>query len=55
MSIVCNVLDEAKKNPEEFEKFKIQIQQIDGTVVDVPRDLSYVDVTVPEGNYILVK
>lgn len=44
-----------KKNPEEVEKFKIQIQQIDGSVVRVTDDYSYIDITIPEGNYTIVK
>lgn len=33
----------------------VQIQQLDGSVILVPNDYSYVDVTIPKGNYNAVK
>nr|CAI5868018.1 unnamed protein product [Callosobruchus analis] len=47
--------DDRKRTPNDFENFKVQIQKIDGSVVRVPSDLSYVEVRIPEGNYQLVK
>lgn len=44
-----------KKSPKDFEDFKVQIQRIDGSVVKLPADYSYVDITIPEGNYNIIK
>ncbi|KAK5638149.1 hypothetical protein RI129_012444 [Pyrocoelia pectoralis] len=46
--------DTTKITQTNYENSKIQIQKIDGTVVTYPPDLSYLDVTIPEGNYHLV-
>lgn len=48
-------LDGIKKSPKDFENFKIQIQRIDGSVVRLPNDFSYIDVTIPEGNFTLIR
>lgn len=37
------------------ERFKEQLNRIDGTVVFVPEDFSYVDVKIAEANYDLVR
>ncbi|KAI4455024.1 atp7 isoform b [Holotrichia oblita] len=37
------------------EEFKVQLQKIDGTLVSVPEDYSYLDVTALEGNYDIIK
>nr|XP_023018681.1 copper-transporting ATPase 1 isoform X1 [Leptinotarsa decemlineata] len=47
--------DGLKKSPEDIETFRVQIQRIDGSTVKVPNDFSYVDVTVPEGNFNIIK
>ncbi|XP_072381614.1 copper-transporting ATPase 1 isoform X1 [Diabrotica undecimpunctata] len=47
--------DDTKSTTEDMENFKIQIQKIDGSVVKTPEDLSYVDVTVPEGHFNLIR
>lgn len=47
--------DGVKSSREDYENFKVQIQKIDGTVVTYPLDLAYVDVTIPEANYHLVR
>lgn len=44
-----------KKGPKELEEFKVQIQKIDGSVAKVANYISCIDVTIPEGNYSLVK
>lgn len=55
-SVVRFVLkDGANKNEQDFENFKVQIQKIDGTVVSIPKDFAYLDITIPEANYQLVK
>lgn len=47
--------DGIQKNEQNFEEIKAQIQKIDGSVIKVPEDLSYVDITVPEGNFNLIE
>lgn len=44
-----------KKDINDFEKFKIQIQKIDGSVVKPATNGSSIDVIYPEGNYSLIK
>ncbi|KAK9746322.1 Heavy-metal-associated domain [Popillia japonica] len=39
----------------DYEEFKAQLQKIDGTLVSVAEDLSYLDVTALEGNYDIIK
>lgn len=54
-SIVRFVGKDGHKSENEIENLKVQLQQIDGTVVKIPQNLAYVDVTIPEGNYLLVR
>lgn len=49
------LVDGVKKTAEDFDDFKIQLQRIDGTTIKVPNDQSYVDITIPEGNYYLIR
>lgn len=51
----CVFSDGVKKSHQDFEDFKVQIQRIDGSVVKLPSDYSYVDITIPEGNYNIIK
>lgn len=37
------------------ERFKEALNRIDGTVVFIPNDYSYVDVKIPEANYDLIR
>ncbi|CAH1118710.1 unnamed protein product [Phaedon cochleariae] len=47
--------DGVEKTAQNFENFKVLIEKIDGSVVKVPDDLSYVDVSIAEGNYNIIK
>lgn len=40
---------------ESFEDIKNEIQKVDGTVVNVTDDMTYIDVKVSEGNYNSIK
>ncbi|XP_066144632.1 copper-transporting ATPase 1 isoform X2 [Euwallacea fornicatus] len=46
---------ESKKEPKDFEQFKVQIQKIDGLLVKDTNNESFVDVTFPEGSYSFIK
>lgn len=52
---ILGFLDVSRKCIGNYEKFKEQLHRIDGTVVNIPEDLSYVDVRIPEANYGLVR
>lgn len=43
------------KIPLNCERFKEQLNRIDGTVVWIADDCSYVDVKIPEANYGLIR
>ncbi|KAJ3650758.1 hypothetical protein Zmor_016838 [Zophobas morio] len=47
--------DGVKKTPTDLEDVKAQIARIDGTTIKIPSDRSYVDITIPEGNYYLIR
>ncbi|RZC42212.1 hypothetical protein BDFB_004318 [Asbolus verrucosus] len=47
--------DGQKKSPKDLDDFKTHLQRIDGTTIRIPNDLSYVDITIPEGNYCLIR
>lgn len=49
------VLDGETTTEKDYEEFKAQLQKIDGTLVSVAEDLSYLDVTALEGNYDIIK
>ncbi|KAF5291798.1 hypothetical protein FQA39_LY14286 [Lamprigera yunnana] len=49
------VKDGIKGTKEEYENLRLQIQKIDGTVVTYPQDLSYLDITIPEANFHVVR
>lgn len=53
--LIYKITDVSKQTLQDYENFKDQIQKIDGTVVNYPTDYSYIDVTIPEANYDLVK
>lgn len=44
-----------KLSSNNVEKMKVQIQKIDGSVMKVSDNLSYIDVVIPEGNFNLIK
>ncbi|CAH1132290.1 unnamed protein product [Ceutorhynchus assimilis] len=46
---------DSKRDLEDFDKFKVHIQKIDGSIVKSTNNKSYIDVTIPEGNYDLIK
>ncbi|XP_066255852.1 copper-transporting ATPase 1 isoform X2 [Euwallacea similis] len=46
---------DSKKEPKDFEQFKVQIQKIDGLLVKGTNNESFVDVTFPEKSYSLIK
>ncbi|XP_056645001.1 copper-transporting ATPase 1 isoform X1 [Diorhabda sublineata] len=46
---------ENKLSSNDVEKMKVQIQKIDGSVMKVSDNLSYIDVVIPEGNFNLIK
>ncbi|XP_050305384.1 copper-transporting ATPase 1 isoform X2 [Anthonomus grandis grandis] len=46
---------DSKVDPVNFEKFKVQIQKIDGSVIKETNNESYIDVSIPEANYTLVR
>ncbi|KAL1501048.1 hypothetical protein ABEB36_006450 [Hypothenemus hampei] len=52
---VVRFVPKGKKNNEDFEQFKIQIQKIDGSIIKSTGNGSYIDVTFPEGNFPLLK
>lgn len=47
--------DGLKRTPKDLDSFKTQIQRIDGTTIKIPNDYAYVDITIPEGNYYLIR
>lgn len=49
------VLDDANEEPKDFEKFKIEVQKVDGTVIHIPSDNTYIDVRIPEANYGVIR
>lgn len=51
---VCS-LDVKRKDGKLLRRFRERLNRIDGTVVEIPEDCSYVDVRIPEGNYELVR
>lgn len=55
LTFILNFADGISKSPQNFENFKVQIQKFDGSIVQMPKDYSYVDVTIPDGNYNIVK
>lgn len=45
----------AKQSSQDLEDFKVQIQRFDGATIRVPTDFTYVDITIPEGNFNLIR
>lgn len=53
--LVFNLLEGAKKSFQDLEDFKVQIQRFDGATIRIPTDFTYVDISIPEGNFNLIR
>lgn len=49
------VSDKSSKTPKDFDEFTVEVQKVDGVVVNIPSDNSYIDIRIPEANCGLIR